>query len=144
MALLTPRQRANFEALYIPEPMSGCFIWTGYLNGFGYGKFHLNGRAANAHRVSFEDERGTIPDGMLVLHNCDVACCVNPAHLRLGTDAENGADKIKRQRVPRKLSGADVIAVRSAAGRYRDIAADYGISASYVSLIKGGLARSGG
>lgn len=34
--------------------------------------------------------------------------------------------------------------LRAAAGRYQDIGAAYGVSASYVSLIKAGQARAGG
>lgn len=139
---LTARQRANFESHYIPEPNTGCFLWSGYATSDGYGRFNCAGRIENAHRVAYREGRGPIPDGMLVRHDCDNTYCVNPDHLRLGSDVDNAADKAKRRRVARKLSEGDVRAVRAATGRYRDIAKQYGISASYVSLIKSGNARS--
>jgi hypothetical protein len=37
---------------------------------------------------------------MKVLHHCDVRCCVNPAHLWLGTMKENTHDAIKKNRAP--------------------------------------------
>lgn len=141
MAVLTPRQRANFESMSSPEPNTGCWIWTGYVNQWGYGHFNLLGKIEKAHRVSYQDAFGRIPDGYLVLHKCDQPACVNPDHLRVGTDSENGADKAKRQRAPTKLSDSDVRAVHSAPGKYRDIAEQFNISPAWVCRIKVGGAR---
>lgn len=144
MSLFTDRQRVNFESHYMPEPNSGCYLWLGATNVDGYGRFNLNGKIENAHRAAFMQDKGAIPAGMLVLHSCDNRACVNPDHLRLGSDADNSRDKIKRRRVPRKLTDEQVREIRAAAGRYQDIGAAYGVSASYVSLIKAGQARAGG
>ena len=142
MAFLTDRQRVNFEAMISPEPNSGCWLWTGFANSDGYGKFNVNGKIESAHRVAYREYRGPIQSGFCVLHSCDIACCVNPDHLRIGTDAENAADKVKRKRVPRKISDEQVVQIRVASGRYRDIAEKYNISAALVSRIKSGEARS--
>jgi hypothetical protein len=46
----------------------------------------------SAHRFAYELYNGPIPSGMHILHSCDVKHCVNPAHLRAGTHAENMAE----------------------------------------------------
>ena len=142
MAYLTARQLANFESHTTPEPMSGCFLWLGYSTSEGYGRVRIQNRSENAHRVAYREHIGDIPDGLLVRHRCDNPSCVNPLHLVLGSDVDNASDKVLRRRTPRKLSDASVREIRAASGRYRDIAASHGISASYVSFIKNGQKRS--
>ena len=74
------------------EPIVGDpahIIWTGALDGRGYGNLHVNGRMARAHRYAWERERGPIPDGMVIDHTCWERSCVNVDHLRLATPQEN-------------------------------------------------------
>src|SRR5699024_7441838 len=75
----------------VGEP--GCIIWTGSLDGSGYGKLHVNGRTVKAHRWAWEREHGPIPKGMEVDHICWERSCVNTDHLRLATRAQNGANR---------------------------------------------------
>lgn len=71
-----------------------CLIWTGATIGNGYGNLMVNGHATLAHRYAWEQEYGEIPDGMELDHrdHCDTRC-VNVAHLRLATKAENMANR---------------------------------------------------
>ena len=55
-------------------------------------------RLAYAHRVSWEIHKGEIPKDVQVLHRCDVPACVNPSHLFLGTNTDNIADKLLKNR----------------------------------------------
>ncbi len=79
-----------------------CWIWTGKKVGNGYGCFSHGTRGAvkhyRAHRFSYEWAYGPIPPGLQVLHRCDNPPCVNPAHLFLGTDKDNAADKMAKGR----------------------------------------------
>lgn len=90
----------RFDLSHIPEPNSGCWLWLGAPTGSnGYGRLHVNGRTIGAHRYSWQRHHGRrIPAGMIILHTCDTPLCVNPDHLRLGTQSENEADKVAKGR----------------------------------------------
>ena len=91
-------------------PESGCWLWTRSIKPNGYGQAHYNGKVAYAHRMSYEQEYGEIPDGMCVLHTCDVRSCCNPRHLFLGTAKDNCDDKMAKGRYKqgRVLRGSEV------------------------------------
>jgi hypothetical protein len=74
--------------------MSDCIEWTGRRHRSGYGQGRIPGdrRLRQAHRLTWEQERGPIPDGMYVLHRCDNPPCVNVEHLFLGTQFDNMRD----------------------------------------------------
>lgn len=73
-----------------------CWLWTASTRGSGYGCFRFNGRTESANRVSWIIHNGEIPDGLLVLHKCDVPSCVNPDHLYLGDFSQNMKDAWER------------------------------------------------
>jgi hypothetical protein len=133
--LFSDRQAESFRRRRGLGP-NGCVPWLGYRNADGYGKVNLNGRIWNAHRAIYTDVHGPIPDGLVVRHTCDNAACVNIDHLVLCTDADNAADKAQRRRSRTKLTDEQVRIVRAAPGRYRDIAASFGISVAAVCLLK--------
>lgn len=136
----------------IPEPNSGCWLWDHSYNprGLGYGRL-FDGRNRGwrtAHRVSWEVFRGPIPDGMHVLHKCDVPICVNPNHLFLGTQADNNRDMFSKGRAydrrghknPRsKLSSEQVSLLRSMPKKNQSLLAkQFGISQSSISRVQRG------
>ena len=122
-----------------------CWLWTASCSTKGYGWFCLAGRQLHAHRVAYELAIGPIPSGFCVLHHCDNPPCVNPAHLWLGTQADNGCDMDAKGRrfLPKgehngsaKLTERDVLAIRSDEGIYRAIAVFYGVHHETISRVK--------
>lgn len=84
----------TFESYVMPITITGCWIWMRSLTGSGYGHCGLD----LAHRVSYKLYKGSIPEGLFILHSCDVRSCVNPDHLRAGTQQENVKDAVNRNR----------------------------------------------
>lgn len=132
----------------MPEPNSGCLLWTGAVASHGYGVFAYAGRyGLTAHRASWEVAHGPIPAGLFVLHKCDVRPCINPNHLFLGTHQDNMDDmqaKGRRSNVaPRgvhhraaKLNEEQVREIRADNRTIRSIAAAYGVDRTLISRIK--------
>ncbi len=77
-----------------------CWEWTGYCPGFGYGVVGTEGRHRQAHIMAWFLTKGIMPT-LQLLHSCDNPPCVNPAHLREGTQADNVRDAVERNRVAR-------------------------------------------
>lgn len=83
-----------------------CWPWLGSLNRKGYGCFG----SLLAHRVSYRTYKGPIPAGLYVLHNCDNRRCQNPAHLRVGTQADNMLDMYGRGRANIRIGSRHALA----------------------------------
>lgn len=90
----------RFADKWVPEPTSGCWLWTAALSQNGYGKLSVRaGRPGFAHRISWELHRGEkVPSGAFVCHRCDTPGCVNPDHLFVGSPKDNTQDAIKKGR----------------------------------------------
>lgn len=86
----------------IPEPMSGCWLWTRTLKPQGYGHCDFQGRPYPAHKVVWQMLRGPIPAKMWIDHLCRNRQCVNPVHLEVVTPSINAkrgdAAKFLRER----------------------------------------------
>jgi hypothetical protein len=80
-----------------------CWLWQGSLlperpGQLRYGRLHIIGLPALAHRASYTLIRGAIPSGMVVMHTCDTPQCVRPDHLRVATQRENVRDAMAKGR----------------------------------------------
>jgi len=78
----------------------GCWLFAGAVSNRA-GHVHISrddGSRVYAHRYSFELHHGRIRKGLVVMHSCDVARCVNPAHLSVGTQRDNIHDAIDKGR----------------------------------------------
>lgn len=94
-----PGDVVRFLAKTIPEPNSGCWLWTGSQAG-EYGTFKFNGSTVRSHRFSYQAFHGVHPGALYVCHKCDTPACVNPDHLFLGTQEDNLRDARNKGRFP--------------------------------------------
>lgn len=123
-----------------------CWLWTGSATSRGYGQFLMAGVSWATHRLSYTIHFGPVPDGLSVLHRCDVRRCVQPAHLFLGTTDDNMLDMVQKGRSPRgernrtaRLTDDTVREIRAlyATGRFRqvDLAERFRVSQKTVSAV---------
>lgn len=101
-----------FENKFMPEPNSGCWLWTASITPNGYGKIGIwagGKKTFIAHRVSWTLYKGHIPKNICVLHKCDNRLCVNPNHLFLGNKKDNTRDMIKKGRSRLNRLGRGVV-----------------------------------
>ena len=75
-----------------------CWEWQGSKTGWGHGQMKYNEKMEGSHRISHILFIGPIPQGLSVLHSCDNPLCVNPRHLRAGTQGDNLRDAYSRNR----------------------------------------------
>lgn len=119
---------------------SGRLLFKGPTDKDGYGQI----TAGKTHRLAWEETNGVIPEGLHVLHKCDVPCCINPAHLYLGTHQDNMADMKEKGRVVAHkgrlhgnalLTEAAVKEIREGKEPFNVLAEKYGVSKSTVQHI---------
>ena len=82
----------------MPEPNTGCWLWSGSISYRGYGLVTQDEKTRLAHRASYELHKGPIADGLFVCHKCDVPSCINPDHLFVGSQTDNMADARRKGR----------------------------------------------
>ena len=123
-----------------------CWEWQAALCTGGYGSA-WNGRSVLAHRMAYELHNGPIPGGLVVRHRCDNPRCVNPAHLELGTQADNVRDRVRRgrsrylhgeQNHQAILTASQVEEIRQSPMTGKALAAAYGVSPMTISNIRTG------
>ena len=95
-----------------------CWDWRGYLRKSGYGQFAIAaGISVYAHRFSYEDTVGPIPEGLQIDHVCHRRSCVNPSHLRVVTHKQN-SENHTGARIDNRL-GVRNVGLNRRTGRYR-------------------------
>lgn len=142
---MRPSAADRLERSSMLVPWSGCRLWLGYQSIGGYGQLFFNGRVEAAHRVAWQQTNGPIPDGLCVLHKCDVRCCINVKHLFLGTYADNARDRDAKGRAAcvvgeknpaAKLSSEQVAAILIDRRSRVEIANDYGVTIHCIKRIR--------
>ena len=120
----------------------GCWLWNGPLVTNGYGKAWLFNRSWRAHRAAWTIYRGEIPEGMQVLHRCDVPRCVNPDHLYLGNQSVNITDCVLKGRHHKtRLKPGEVRLIREClviGYSQSELARQFGVSPASIQSIAAG------
>jgi hypothetical protein len=142
--------RQRFQRFVTAGDPNECWEWRASKNSEGYGQLTFKSKKYRAHRLAWTLHNGREPKaGLLILHSCDRPSCVNPNHLREGTDHDNMQDCMTRKRhrpVPQpgeahprvKLNNQAVrdIRKRVASGESRvALAREYGVTRSRVAQI---------
>lgn len=131
----------RFWSLVEAPDGDACWPWQGDTDRAGYGVFYYGGRVRRAHELALSFTTGEARgEGMDTCHSCDTPGCVNPVHLRFDTRAANVADMDARGRrvSASKITAEDVRTIRERranGARQIDLAEDYGLTASQISMI---------
>ena len=134
-----------------------CWLWTGFVDATGYGQFGHESKSCKPHRVILAEKLGrSLTPEECCMHACDTPLCCNPAHLFVGTRADNNADMRAKGRArggsmrgeshpSAKLSDAQTTTLRAdraATGlTYAALGVKYGISKSQAYAIATGKRR---
>lgn len=124
---------------------SDCWEWTSTKDTHGYGQIKWHGEMRLAHRLALSLTDGDWESRLLVRHTCDNKPCCNPAHLQRGTHRDNMQDAIERGRFrpskgdangSAKLTGEQVLSIRSSKERTAEVASKFGVSMATVQHIR--------
>ena len=127
-----------------------CWVFLGGKDKDGYGQFwdSDNQKQTRAHVYSAKLHLGESPAMLCVCHTCDMPSCVNPSHLFYGTQRQNIADKVDKNRQAKgeaqghhKLTEAQVSEIRQRASEgYRKLCEEFQLVPSTVYRIWHGQA----
>jgi len=143
--------RGTLEARFIAKVKFAapdeCWLWVGATTGrtarYRHGSIGIGSTSVKASRVAWQLYVGEIPGGFSVLHKCDNSLCVNPAHLFLGTHADNMADMSAKRRSTLgelafhgKLTEAIVREILTSTEPHAILAKRFSVSPSNISNIR--------
>jgi hypothetical protein len=145
---LTARQLRNFQLKVNKLGPGDCWEWAAGKDRQGYGQIRLHPMGVFfAHRIAYFVSAGVDPGPLSTCHKCDNPGCCNPAHLFLGTHADNVADMVAKGRAahnampgeshPRSvLTGRDVKAIRCSDATCAALAVKYGVNRTAISKVR--------
>ena len=145
-----PMTRAEAVAAFLTKVEIGhprdCWLWTGCTYNCGYGSFNWRGKMRGANRVMWEIANSQdVPEGMDVLHSCDVRLCVNPLHLSIGTHRDNMLDMHRKGRSSwLQLKPDQVREIRERLkapyrGLAKELCEKYGVAYGVIGKLKKGI-----
>ena len=142
--------RAHLERHTLMVPLCDCLLWTGSTNG-RYGIIQLSSPRRNvlAHRANYMvTHQVELKRSEVVMHLCDNPLCVNTAHLKLGSQADNMRDMASKGRASRGdvvgaangraiVTAGQVAQIRALQGSHqaKEVGGMFNISASTVRAI---------
>lgn len=130
------------------RPEGECLVLYQRNDRDGYAHASWQGKVYKAHRLVLLAHAGPALDGSrCVLHSCHRPACINPHHLRWGSDADNSADAVAADRTAwgersgaAKLTESDVREIRRLLKEtnllQREIAARFNVARSRIAHIK--------
>lgn len=123
-----------------------CWEWLASTSDKGYGQVVWKGKHFLAHRISWELKNGSIPRDKVIMHRCDNPGCNNPAHLLLGTQADNLKDmRLKGREAKgekhgrRKLTEQQAKEILASDVSQTALGKKYNVSRRTVNFIKNGI-----
>lgn len=135
------------------DDVDDCWLWKLSTGSHGYGQLFWDKRVQTAHRFSYHLFRGD-PGAKQINHTCGCRRCCNPAHLYAGNQLENFQDMLRHgTHVPpphkrgsavgnSKLTEEQAAEIKRGLAQGRpgsELAAQFNVSASTVSLIRRGI-----
>ena len=140
----------RFEKSKQIDPTTNCHNFLGFRDRNGYGRIKYKNRGYAAHRLFWIIKNGELTSEQHILHHCDNPSCFNLEHLFVGSNSDNVADKVFKNRQyhpPKgkdhhrsmaKLSETQVMEIKNLLNRgysQADIHRDFKISRGVVSDI---------
>lgn len=129
------------------DAATGCWNCTSHQPGSaGYPLAKMNGFQTTLHRHLYMQQTGRqLPSDIFVIHSCDNKMCINPAHLREGTAADNNRDAADKNRKVygerhhmSKLTTPAARAIFHSNERITTLAHRHGVTPSTIHAVKHG------